>query len=351
MTEINYCRTPFNYVETHFDGGVSICCPSFVKPCFVGNFYESNSFDEIWNGEEAIKFRKTILDGSYKQCKLENCKYTKEEHSPKIENVNPHLNKYPISVFFCHDRQCNVRCIMCRDEQRHTNKEETEKLNSLIEPCFIPMLKDAKFVAFNGGGEFFVSNHMKKLAKTIANKYPHIKFKIISNGICFNKENCDDLGITDKIKIVEISLHATTEKTYNKIVQGGNFKKVMNNIKWLTEQKKIGSIDSIVLTFVVSSINYKEMPNFQKLANELGCYTNFIPYIPWDSKLAKKYNKVAIFETTHPKHKSFVKMLQDEVFDNPNCGLPNRFRELRKNSKKENINFIEWIKIKLAKNK
>ena len=59
-SEEEYCRTPFQYLEVHFDGNVSLCCPTFQNPCFVGNIFECNSFEEIWNGESAIELRKTI---------------------------------------------------------------------------------------------------------------------------------------------------------------------------------------------------------------------------------------------------------------------------------------------------
>ena len=330
-SEEEYCRTPFQYLEVHFDGNVSLCCPTFQNPCFVGNIFECNSFEEIWNGESAIELRKTILDGSYKRCKLDLCRYRKSQNQKQVTTVNTYVEKYPTIVFFCHDQQCNVRCVMCRDKQIVTDSKRQKFLNSLIQPIFLPMLKDARLVTLNPGGEFFASKHMILLAKNITKYYPHIKFHIFSNGIEFNKRNCDKIGITDKLNFAEISLHAATEKTYNKIVLGGNFKKVMNNIRWLSSMKRSRKISFIRINFVISSINYEEMPAFQKLIDELDCSSSFTLYQPWNSKMANQYDEVAVFNPKHPKYNHFLEILQDKVFDSPNCVMQNCLVELRRN--------------------
>ena len=39
----------------------------------------------------------------------------------------------------------------------------------------------------------------------------------------------EELKITDRIRHLTVSIHTTNEKTYNKMIRGGNYQKVMEN--------------------------------------------------------------------------------------------------------------------------
>ncbi len=51
-----------------------------VHPCCWANYgsmgkLSEQTMQEIWNGERANEFRQSLLDGSYRFCKTQNCKY------------------------------------------------------------------------------------------------------------------------------------------------------------------------------------------------------------------------------------------------------------------------------------
>ena len=324
----NICDKPFNFLETHCvgNGDVFVCCPSYINDYAIGNIHKNNTFEEIWNGEKSQEFRKTILDGSYKYCNLDLC-YFKNDKFIDFEAA-PVMKKYPKIVKFSHELQCNVRCLMCRDKHIYSTKEETEKLNNLIEPIFIPMLKDAEIVWLNGSGEFFASKHMRTLAKRIAQVYPNLKFGIHSNGLCFDKKNCDEIGITDRIEYVQISLHAATKRTYDKVVKDSDFDKIKKNIEWLSELYKQGQIKSFDLLFVISSLNYKDMIAFQKYANKLRCRTIFSTFRDWGTEMGKNYKNYAVFEPNHPEYNNLTKILKHPIFKSPNCTLQNSLQAI-----------------------
>ena len=305
--------------------------------------YTSNSFEEIWNGEKAQELRKTILDGSYKYCNLDMC-YFKKDKQIDFEAA-PIMSKYPKVVKFSHELQCNVRCLMCRDKHIYSTKEETDKLNSLIEPIFIPMLRDAEIVWLNGSGEFFASKHMRTLAKKVAEVYPDLKFGIHSNGLCFDKKNCDEIGITDRIDYVQISLHAATKSTYDKVVKDSDFNRIKKNLKWLCELKNQGKIKAIDLIFVLSSVNYKDMVKFQQLANKLGCRTIYSTFRDWGTEMGKKFENYAVFEPYHPEYKKLAKILKNPIFKSPNCVLQNSLQKIME-TEIEPFNIFSWFERK-----
>jgi radical SAM protein with 4Fe4S-binding SPASM domain len=244
------CLQPFRFLEIREDGNCYPCCPGWGRIVF-GNIFQ-HSFEDIWNGENARKMRRSVLDGTYEYCDFKKCKvlpdgmdhnenikvlFEKSELGPKFSEV---MNEYPQTVNFGQDAQCNVRCVICRDCQKYTSQEQIKKLNEKIPQLFLPMLKDAKRVICSSSGELFASKHSRDLVKAISHKYPHIKFTVRTNGLMCDEKNCLDLGILDKMDNVIVSLHAATQKTYNKMVLDSDFYKIIENIKWLSSLNNAG---------------------------------------------------------------------------------------------------------------
>ena len=202
-----------------------------------------------------------------------------------------------------------------------------------MQEIFDPLFQNAKEVLVNAAGELFISKHSRELVKKISQNYPQIKFDIITNGILCDKKNLEELGIIDKLNKIIISFHATKEKTYNQLVKNGDFKKVMENISTLSEMKKQGMITTLSFNFVMTSINYKEMKDFVKLAQKLDATASFLElnYLPYLKNC--DYEKLSVTNVNHPRYNDFVKILKDPIFRSENCIINNYLLEL----KSENI--------------
>ena len=180
----------------------------------------------------------------------------------------------------------------------------------------MPLLKDIEYIAANGSGEIFISKFYKNLLKKVSAKYPNIKYMIMTNGLLCNEKTLKELNIEDKLKYVIVSLHAITEETYNKMVKGSNFKKVINNIKYLSQLKKDDKMDCFALSFVITSLNYKELPQFIEFAYSVNAIPQFWcvredeGYLDPDS--LRKYN---VANPEHPDHQDFLKVLTNPVFE------------------------------------
>ena len=144
------------------------------------------------------------------------------------------------------------------------------------------------------------------------------------NVICFfylcDKENLEELGIIDKLLSITISLHAVKQKTYEKLVIGGNYKKVMKNLEFLSELKKTGKLDKFILNFVVNAYNYKEMVPYIKMAAELGATVGFLELLELETN-KDIYKKLNIFDEKHPKYNDFVKVLRNPIFNSDACTI------------------------------
>ena len=312
------CPTPFEFVEIHPDGEVYPCHYALEYKYSIGNIFEEPDFEKIWNGEKSQEFRRSILERDYCHCHPEQCGEPK--WYDEYRRFNMVMPKFPEILEINPDYGCNVRCIICRDEFNRTETKFIKKWDDNVDNIVIPMLKDAKIFYTSGVGEIFCSPVTERLIKRVSEVYPDIKFNVSSNGILFDKEHCDKLGITDKLSDVDISIHAATEETYNKIVRNGNFAKVKKNVEWLASKYRKKELDFMRINFVVMSINYKEMKLFQKWANELGVETSFWEYRSWDEGLyaEQHYKELAIFNKDHPEHNELLKVVRDPIFKK-NC--------------------------------
>jgi radical SAM protein with 4Fe4S-binding SPASM domain len=343
------CARPFRYIDILPDGEVFPCTAHFTNYSF-GNVFK-DSFDEVWNGEKAREFRRSIINGTYKYCKRQFCLIACNQNSTDDFDFYPkegvkcnqfsEISPLPKTVKFSHDFQCNVRCVMCRDKQIYNAPEIVEKLDEKINTVFCPICQNATSVILNGCGEALASKHMRNLIKAIAIKYPRIKFHLLTNGLLVDKENLEELKIIDKIRNITFSLHAANKKTYEKIVLDSDYDRLMRNIEWAHEMLKAGKFGKISISVIVSIINYKEMVDLVKLAKKNDAYINFIAHVKWDTQLGRRVKKADIFEKKHLFYNSFVKIMQNDIFSYERCIIGPHFKNM------EYITFIEWMKYRI----
>lgn len=304
--DLKICPNPWTFCEILEDNNVYFCCPAFCNWHEIGNL-KTQSFDEIWNGEKAKFFRNEMLSGDYLLCNLKTCTYKARVSVNEIskyydENGNV---KYPETIKLSNSSACNVVCITCRNELIKEKDEETIKENKLSNA-----IKDLKYLYVSGSGDPFVSSYYKNFIKEVSEKNKICKFGIYTNGILMTKEMCNKLGILNRITVASISIHAATEDTYNKIVKYGNFKKVMQNVAWISEDN---TIPCKILNFVINNINYKEIPDFINLANSYNFIVIFTHYRYWGTEFGKNYEEIAVWLPDHPEHKEFLNILNTDI--------------------------------------
>ena len=311
-------------MEIHLDGEVYNCCPAWIKHNSIGNIYE-NKFEEIWYSEKATEIRKSIVEGCPKYCDRDIC----DSWMPDDKKIDLEAVGYPEIVKFCHDSECNYKCVMCRDKLEITETETLNLLNNKIDDFFLPMLKNVRVAEFSGNGDPFVSRHYRALIKAAAIEYPNLKFDIQTNGSLCDEENIKELGLFNRIQNIDISMHSAKAKTYEVITRTKLFNKLMKNLKYLSKLKKEGKIDNLNLAFVVQKSNYKELVDFVKLAKKLDAKA-----LIWNVRqvasleMDKNFDEVAIFRENHPKFKDFKKILQNPIFKSSNCYLPPELQKL-----------------------
>ncbi len=219
------------------------------------------------------------------------------------------MKEAPKRIKFCYDRECNIACVICRDKVNRLTDEELNKWNDKIESFFLPMIKDSEVLTVNAAGEAFASRHSRKLIKTAAEKYPHIKFEFLTNGILCNEQTFKDLNIKpERIHTIRISMHAATKRTYSKMVKDGNlyYDKLIENLAYLSELRNKYNF-LFYLNFVVTSLNYQDMPKFAALAKKY----NAVPFF-WEYRKPSgtPIEDFFICRPEHKEHKKLIKVLK-----------------------------------------
>ncbi len=320
----NSCIAPFFYIEVFGNGEVFTCCPAYIK-LSIGNIFNSD-IEEIWNGETAQKIRRMMLRGDYSCCNVTLCDGRSNPALRELDFVDASAELKPVMplpkiVKFCHDEECNIRCITCRRELKVNSKAQTYALNQNIEEYYLPLLRNAEKACMNGAGEVLASRHGRALIKAIAENYPHIKFDIHTNGVVCNQATLEALGIMDRLSVLEFSLHSTTRETYEQVCLGSDFEKVQANLRWAAELKQRGKVDDLLLLFVVHSRNYHEMATFAEMAAELDVKAYFWNCRNFGAFSGKEYKGMNVADHRHNGHKDFAETLQHAVFDSPHCHL------------------------------
>lgn len=333
MCKNEVCTYPFKTAQISSQGNVYVCCPPWCSSYSFGNIFEE-SFEEIWNGERAKKFRRQFIENDYKYCKLDLC-----VKDSSFDIKPSEIATKPETFIFCYDSLCNVKCIFCRScHEKQDLKYFDENMDSII----TDMLENAKNVVLSGVGEALFSPHSRKLIKRISQLCPDIKFSLISNGILCDRKNLEELGIIDKLLSVTVSLHAVKKKTYDKLVIGGDFHRVINNLSFLSELKRTGKLDKFILNFVVNAYNYKEMAEYVKMADSLDASVGFLELLKLETN-ENIYDELNICNERHPKYNNFVKIMKNPIFKSDKCTINKEMLQLKP------ISFLKVLKYRFFK--
>ena len=313
------CSTPFNYTEIH-DTEQYLCCPSWLST----NIWNGKSIESSFQSEKAKKVRQSILDGTYKYCDEIVCPYLsglkRGTLSPRFVRKNKRtLEHYKKTqeikiVNFCFDRSCNLACPSCRIEFINVHGKERLAVEDKMRQVDEELCNDIEDIYLSGTADPFFSNSYRKfLVNLDPKRYPKLKVvHLHTNGTLWTKKFWKKLyKIHHLIESCEISIDAANEKTYNIVRRGGDWNKLMNNLKFIVT---IPTFKKFHFSMVVSDDNYKEMIDFHSMLNEI--FTKYSPQAKWYvfyNKLTdwgtftpEVYKKKAVFEKDHILYDDFL---------------------------------------------
>jgi MoaA/NifB/PqqE/SkfB family radical SAM enzyme len=147
--------------------------------------------------------------------------------------------------------------------------------------------------------------------------------------------------LAEKIVELRVSVDAATKETYENVRRPGRWEVIRENLTAIGEMSKAGKFRrnrfaggmqsvssdlflnakdpvSFVLAFVVQSANFREMPAFVKMAEEVGAdVVMFQKYYSFGHEGAEVFSAKDVATPAHPEHEQLQAILQDPVMQSP----------------------------------
>lgn len=180
-----------------------------------------------------------------------------------------YANNYPIILVIDPSNTCNLKCRLCiTGIGKNIRKKQFLSFKNFKKILDVLGPRAVKLDLFNWG-EPFLNPDIFKMIK-YAGKYK-LQITVSSNLNYFPPKFAQKI-INAGLHRIIISLHGASQKTYSKYSRGGNFEKVMKNIKLLVEEKKLrGKKDpEIVWRFLVTKDNQRELKKASLYSKNLG---------------------------------------------------------------------------------
>lgn len=320
-----YCRAPFERLETAPDGSVYFCCPAWL-PVPIGNIGDGDA-KSLWNSPPAQEIRRSVLAGEYKYCSRMHCpRLTNDDlpefsdiknpvHKEIVEDKRTDIDTLPRKLVLSHDRSCNLACPSCRTEIIIARKAEQQRLNQVFHQSIEPLMTDAERLLITASGDPFGSNHFRYVLKNLnRSDYPNLRLDLQTNGVLFDERAWDELDFDNRVERISVSIDAINPATYAVLRRGGDFKRLMKNLKFLSTKHREGRFKMFRLDCVVQTLNFREMPEIAQLARQLGCDgVKFQMIRNWNTYSPQQFAQQFIGAPEHPQYQEFTSVLADPV--------------------------------------
>ena len=157
------------------------------------------------------------------------------------------LSDFPIHVLIEPTSICNLRCVMCyqmdnkftgdnikkNGNTKMMGKMSMDLFKNVIDEC---SKEGAGAISLGSRGEPMVNKNFTDMINYL-NKKNFYDIKINSNGSAITEKICHSI-LNSNVNILVISCDANTKDLYEKIRVGGDFNKLLKNIKLITDIRK-----------------------------------------------------------------------------------------------------------------
>ena len=331
------CKIPYMQFHVTLDGVITLCCDTWM-PFSPGNINDFTILEYI-KSPEYRKLLETFTDGSFSYCDKSVCpeiqSYLHTGKSRFIVPLSEFKKEHIINIQLNYDQSCNLRCPSCRPDLRlytsypprmiNTHEQTLKSISELLEAGY------HVYISVTGAGDPFASKLYSDFLKSYTHEKKNYSICIVTNGVMLTPSVMEWTNIKDHVNSFNISIDASTEKTYSIVRRGGNFSRLKSNLDHLNQKIKSNFFKkkspSLKTNFIVSSLNFREMAEFAKWQiNDYDQLTH-----TWYNLIADwghhpnsaAFDKLAVWKPTHPDHQEFLDILSDPIFKHPKVQLGN----------------------------
>ena len=316
-----FCSNPFTRIESASRNRLMFCCPAWL-PIAAGTL-EDDTAEDVWNSPAAQDIRASIHDGSYKYCSRMHCpKFiddaleatdqisdpdAKQAWESKATVLPTKINR----IALAHDRSCNISCPSCRTKLIIADRAETSRLDQLTDKSLLPLILSSRRISITGSGDPFSSKHYRNIIRRLTALPEGPIIDLQTNGLLLAR-SWDELGLEGRVGKVLVSIDAIKKETYEIIRRGGVFEDLLENLAYLSELRKRGSVKDVRVDFVVQAMNFREMPGAADLMREFKFdQIKFQMLRSWNTWSPEEFKRQHVGHPGHPEHEELQKIMLD----------------------------------------
>ena len=336
-------------------GASYLCDCAAWLPFIAGNVVEAVSPDDVWNSEAAQEIRRSILDGDFSYCSRTLCPIIVNDTLPRSEDVTaPRLRRIidrretilddgPRLIALGHDSSCNLACPSCRVGLVMADKPQNERLDRARERVILPLLRNRQVgLHLTSWGDPFASRHYRSILEALRHDdFNGVSLFLLTNGLGLTKNAWTSMPhLAEKIVELRVSVDAATKETYEDVRRPGRWEIIRENLNVMGELSRAGTFRrnrfsggtqsvtsdlfldtehaSFVLAFVVQRANFREMPAFVRLAEEVNADTIvFQRYYSFGHEGSDVFSSKDVASPAHPEHAELQAILADPILQSP----------------------------------
>ena len=331
-----FCRKPFENLEL-LENGAHLCCAVWM-PDSIGNPFDAKDADALWNSPRAQDMRRSIHDGSYRWCNKLSCPSIQNGTLPSNEQARAQDPRWkqaideqlvvlpfkPDTVNLSYDKSCNLACPSCRVHVIQSNDKQRARLDEMTDRLVIPLVEQASRATITGSGDPFGSRTFRRLLERIGEMdLPKLVYHIATNGLLLTPDMWEKFPkLLERTDTLGVSVDASTPATYSVLRRPGNMDKLIPNLRHMGALHAAGKIRVFGIHMVVQVENYREMPDFVRLAKDVGAsLVVFQRLTNWDTFTREEFAKRAVFHEDHPEYEEFLRVMQDPILKDPMVDL------------------------------
>lgn len=275
-----FCARPFTYLMLHKET-VSCCCSNFFNSG-LQTPWESKGMSpwQMWNCREFHLLRQSILDGSFRYCQLCPEYLSGNLLSAKKDHYKVDMDTAPEHLNIACDRTCNLACPSCR--RNLEIDPDVERLNALLGGVWHEFKHNIKSIWISSQGDPFFSPCYRNFLQSIPDD-SNLEIEMSTNGLLL--PTYWDSMPRSRFRKIFVSIDAATAETYAFLRRPAKWANLIKALNFLQINKHIKT--QVIFTFVVSKVNYKEIPAFATFARSYGAETWYLPLVLWTPDFAQ----------------------------------------------------------------
>lgn len=260
----HFCYAPFSQLLLAPTGKIYPCCYHFGYE--LGN--ERQPLSEVWNGSAIRKLRREFLSGKPRICRSRmhntGC-HRSFDHLATSSEIREFQNYQPRRLDLRLGGQCNLSCVMCDVWQQPNGKYDHSIFWQDVRQDLLEHLIEVDIV----GGEPFIQREVFRLIRDLATSNPTVKLSAITNANYHHISKVLKHLDTVELKMLQVSLDASSEESYLRVRGSQNFALVLGNARKYSAYCQSRASAKFRISFCVLQQNWRDLPEFLSLCRQL----------------------------------------------------------------------------------